>query len=130
MTDVKLPGINLEEVAKMTPAQLEELEAMLSANGWQDIGVGSVEKWDEGEIVYGPLIRVKQGKFGKLGVFRTMAGVKTYGLPTILEDKLANVRPGDMVYIRCTGKTVVAGGEAWDFRIFTAQIPQGAKLPF
>src|SRR5207249_474450 len=87
--------------------------------GWEPVTTGGIEKWEEGKVVVGVLVKIKEGQFGDLVQLRTEEGaIRTFGCPAILADRLGAALPGEQLYVACRGKiTLKSGQEAWDFAV-------------
>lgn len=104
---------------RVTDGNAVAQEKALEKAGWEAVGGGTVFKWAPGKALLGRYVRMKPGNVATLLVIDTDAGAVTAGCPTILKSRMEDCRPGDNVYIRCTGKIEVAGSskgnDAWDF---------------
>lgn len=75
-------------------------------------------KWEEGVVLEGYWLRIKDGKFGKLFDFQTSTEFVTYPLTAALAEKLPLLPKDKRVRLTCLNKVPTAAGRTvWQFEI-------------
>lgn len=92
---------------------------------WKEIKSEGPEKWNKGKVVVGYFKALKEPSApnqSHVGIVENEAeGVRKFWAPTILADRLLEVKVGDEVRITCEGKISTKRGEAWNFTVEVAE---------
>jgi len=82
---------------------------------------GEIRSWNEvppGSAIECAFVRLRPGTLGTLTDLETGEGLITYGAPTVLKDRLNQIRPGAIITILYKGKMAKRGGSGQPYHDF------------
>lgn len=125
-----------KDKAPDTPARPESVaqrmeRETLEREGYKPIASGPIHTWEAGTVAKGTLLDIRKGQYGPLFDIELEGGeVQTWACPAILASRVRRIPTGSAIYVRCTGTTATASGEAWDFAVMAKPKDRDGDIPF